>query len=511
MEAQRSETEEPAIADAGLRLELCSISKAFGGVRALDEVSFSLREGEVHGLVGENGAGKSTLMKILAGVHTRYDGQVRLHGKAVRLASPKSAKAHGIGMTYQELSSVGALSVAENLCLGAEPATRMGLVDWRRMYSLGQDHLAQMGVEIDVRSPVEDLPLGLQQIVEIARVTHSGADLLIMDEPTSALSSAEVQRLFAIIRGLKAEGKSIIFISHFLDDVLSICDRVTVLRNGRNVATRDSAGLAKHDLVRHILGTEAHTIEEGYEGAMTLHSQQDAPPALAVRGMSLGQRVRDVSFDLRRGEILGLYGPMGAGHTDVAECLYGLQHASSGEAVLDERPLTRHSPSRAKRRGMGYVSPDRKASLFLDAEIFKNISVVFLRHLVPFVFRTTKEIGLANTMIERLGVRAPSSLRPLRELSGGNQQKVAFARWLTHPIQLLILNEPTRGMDVGAKEEVMRLVKELQTTGVAVLLVTSEPEVAIMHSNRILAFSRGRIVAEFANQTVTKDQLMRCT
>jgi len=494
----------------GTLLELRGISKSFGGVKALDRVDFELRRGEVHGLVGENGAGKSTLMKVLAGVHPRYEGAMFLRGQPVRLASPRSGKLHGIGMIYQELSSIGPLTVAENLFLGDQPRTRFGMIKWNEMFRRGKAHLKTLDMTIDVRTPLEQLPLGLQQLIEIARVVYSGAEILIMDEPTSALSPPEVQRLFDIVRTLKRQGKSIIFISHFLDDVLAICDRVTVLRNGRNVATLDASEVSKHDLVGHMLGAGGVGLGEGYEQAMALRSNAAARPVLEVVNAGRGHRLIDISFVVHEAEILGLYGVMGSGHSLIGECLYGLRRFDTGTAILDGEPLGRIRPTTAKAQGIAYVAPDRTVSLFVGCEVFKNVTVAFLKQLVSFPLRTRREIALADRMVERLKIRTPSSRTLVQNLSGGNQQKVALARWLAHPIRLLILNEPTRGMDVGAKQEVMDIVKQLKQQNVAVLLISSEPETVLANSDRILVVSKGKIAAEFANTTVGKDELMRC-
>ena len=493
----------------GLLLDLRSISKAFGGAKALDRVDFQLRAGEVLGLVGENGAGKSTLMKILAGVHTRYEGEMWLRGQAVRFSSPRSARAHGISMIYQELSSVGALSVAENLFLAEAPYRRCGILNWGELRRRAEALLAELGINIDVQAPFDDLPLGLQQIIEIARVTHGGGDILIMDEPTSALSPSEVQQFFRIVRRLKDMGKSIIFISHFLDDVMAICDRITVLRNGKGVATLVAADSSKHDMIRYMLGDEAHMLEEGHEGVF-LRSDNTRPKVLEVTGGNRGTRLIDADLFVREGEILGLYGALGAGHTLIAECIYGLKPLDEGRIVLDGKPLKHFRPYTAKSRGIAYVSSDRRTSLFPESEIYKNITITFLKSLMPLLLNAKAEIGISDAMIQRLGVKARSSLVALRTLSGGNQQKVALARWLVRPIRLLILNEPTRGMDVAAKEEVIRIVRDLKQGPTSVLLVSSEPETLIASCDRILVFSKGRIVAEFAEQAVTKETIMRC-
>lgn len=496
-------------------LELCGITKYFGGVKALDRVDFALHAGEVHGLVGENGAGKSTLMKILAGVHTRYGGEVRLEQKRVRFTSPKSARAHGIGMIYQELSSVGPLSVAENLCLGQHPRTALGLIDWHEMRRRGRAHLDELGLDIDVHAVVEDLPLGVQQLIEVARVTHSGARILVMDEPTSALSPPEVQRLFDLVQRLKQQGKSIVFISHFVDDVLAICERVTVLRNGRNVDTlyaRDAAlnpAKAKHDVIQLMLGEGRRDIGDSYERGTVLGAANTGPKVLEVRNAGRGGRLSDICLDVREGEVVGLYGLMGSGHSLIGQCLYGLERFETGEIRLDGQAFARIRPPFAKARGVAYVSSDRTASLFLTSEVFKNVTVAFLRQLLSVPMRLRKEIEIADTMVEKLRIVPASSQALLGELSGGNQQKVAFARWLVHPIRALILDEPTRGMDVAAKAEVMRIVRGLRKDKVAILLISSEPETILANSDRILVVSKGTIAHEFTNETVGKDELMR--
>ncbi len=492
-------------------LELRGISKSFAGVRALEGVDFGLREGEVHGLVGENGAGKSTLMKILSGVHASFGGTMLLRGEPVRFSSPRAAKDHGVGMIYQELSSVPALSVAENLCLGDHPRNRMGLVDWKEMLRRGRSHLATLGIEIDVRMAVEKLSLGLQQLVEVARVTHSGADILIMDEPTSALSATEVTRLFDIIETLKRQNKSVIFVSHVLEDVLQICDRITVLRDGRRVDTLESRGTTKGAIVHHMLGDHAKKIEESYEKDFVLKSDPSSKVVLRARGLERKRHLEGVDFDVREGEVLGLFGMMGAGHSTIGRCLYGLERCDAGDLTLDGKHLTPRSCHAAKARGIAYVSPDRTASLFLDAKLYKNITVAFLKQTVSFPLRKIVELGIADRMVKRLRVKTVSSEVALRTLSGGNQQKVALARWLVHPIRLLVLDEPTRGMDVGAKEEVMSLVRELRNEGMGIVLISCEPETIMLNCDRILVLSKGRVSGEFENETVSKAKLLRCT
>ncbi|MFC1736295.1 sugar ABC transporter ATP-binding protein [Candidatus Hydrogenedentota bacterium] len=498
-----------AMAGANI-LELKGISKSFGGVKALDNVDFELRKSEIHGLVGENGAGKSTLMKILSGVHTHYGGEFHLQGKKVHFASPRSSMSHGIGMVYQELSNIAPLSVAENLFLFDHPRTRGGFVSWKTIYELARAYLEESGIGVDARSLLEELPFGMQQLVEIARVVHSGADILILDEPTSALSPAEVASLFELMRNLKERNKSVVFISHFIDDVLEICDRVTILKNGRNVGTFDNEDLTKHFVIQQMLGDAAKDLAESYESDLDIHSDKASPVIAEIKNAGKSASFHDISFSLHEGEILGIYGAMGAGHAQVGECLFGLDAFDVGKIFLEGKPLSSLSPTTAKAKGVAYVASDRATSLFLESEVYKNVSAAFLRKLLSFPLKKRAEVRIAEEMIARLNVKTPSSETFLQNLSGGNQQKVAIARWLVHPIRLLILNEPTRGMDVGAKEEVMRIVKELKKQKVAVLLISSEPETIIANSDRILVMCKGRITEEFANQRVSKDMLMRC-
>jgi len=490
-------------------LELKNVSKRFGGIHALKGIDFDVRSGEVHALVGENGAGKSTMMKILAGVIPDYEGEMLWQGRPVRLRNPRHALDLGIAMIHQELSVMPELTVAENIFLGRQPL-RGGVVDWPRMFSEAEAILAELGYDhVNVRENLERYPLGVHQLVEIARAITSGARLIIMDEPTSALSPMETQRLLELTRKLVEDGdKSVVYISHFLEEVTWVADRITVLRDGEKITTLDAKEADKQELVRLMLGKEAEFFEESYIGSRKVDdSHEAAPPVLQVRGLSKSRAFEDVSFELRAGEILGLYGLIGSGHFELGEALYGLLKPSSGSMELGGSPL-RGSPRRAIDRGVAYVPPSRRTGLFLEKPIYQNISLPWLAKISGFVPAVGKEVRVADEVIKRVGVRPPDPLKEVVFLSGGNQQKVAIARWLVELPKVFVVSEPTRGMDVGAKEEVMRILKEMSAAGVGVLLISSEPETILAAAERILVMAKGRIVEEFVDQSVTKEMLL---
>jgi ribose transport system ATP-binding protein len=484
------------------------VTKRFGGATALSGVDFDLRPGEIHGLIGENGAGKSTLMKILSGVHTPDEGEMLLRGERVRFASPAEAKARGIGMIYQELSCMPALSVAENVFLGNQPATRSGTIDWKRMNREAAEHLGALGIDVDVTSPAGRLSLGGQQLIEIARVVFSGASIIVLDEPTSALSGPEAQRLFGAMAELKSRGASLVFISHFLEDVLAVSDRITVLKNSRKVATLDNAGLSKQDLIALMIGHDADTLAESYEGGVTLPPPIEAAPALDVAGLSQAGAVDDVAFAVHPGEILGIFGNLGGGMTEVARMLFGRTQPTAGTTRLAGQIVAPNSTREAKALGIAYLSENRRATIFPRHEIFKNITLAHLDRIVGGIVRQPREVAIAGDLVRRTGVRPANPMLAAGNLSGGNQQKVVLAKWLTVQPKVLILNEPTRGMDVGAKREVLDLIKALRAEGVAIILISTEPETVLAESDRILVMSKGRITKSFAGERVSKDLLM---
>jgi ribose transport system ATP-binding protein len=489
-------------------LQLSGVGKTFGGVMALRGVDFSLMQGEIHGLVGENGAGKSTLMKIIAGVHAAYQGEMRLDGQVVRFASPRDARAAGIGMVHQELAVVPGLSVAENVHLGTQPVNRFGLVDWRAMRRGAAAHLENLGIGIEPNGLMGALPLGLQQLVEVARILYSGARIIILDEPTSALAPPEVERLFGLLRRLRDAGRSIVFISHFLDDVLAVCDRVTVFRNGQAVATEACATVDKRWIIDRMIGAGHAELEESYLADIALHSRPDARVVLAVDGLSRTRAYQDVSFQVRAGEVLGVYGFLGAGQLDLARALFGILPAESGQIVLDGRVVRLSSAPRARRLGMAFVPESRPMMLFGADPVFCNVTISILDRVDRVWLRPAAERGIALGHVERLRIRPPDVTRPLGTLSGGNQQKVALAKWLTHLPRVLVLSEPTRGMDVGAKDDVVKIVRGLREQGIAIVVVSTEPGTVLALADRILVMKKGSVVHEFADEPVSKDRLM---
>jgi len=492
-------------------LELRNISKRYGGATALDTVDFALRAGEVHGLVGENGAGKSTMMKLLAGVFNDYSGELLLDGKAVRFASPADAQSHGIGMVYQELSTFQHLTVAENLFSRKVP-TQGGIVRWRQMNREAQKLLHELGLDIDVSQRMGELSVGSQQLVEIARVIFSGARIIILDEPTSALSTPETQRLFDFIASLKRQGKTLVFISHFLEDILAITDRITVLKNSRKVTTLPTAEATKHLLVELMIGSEAKILQQMYEeegSAVARQARQLGAVALTVTGLTQPGAFTDIHFDLHQGEILGIFGFMGAGQIQLARCLFGAEQPQSGALTLNGQPLALANTSMARNAGIAYVPENRRNSLMLQQEIFKNITLAHLGKLVPGILQQRREVKIAQEQIRVVGVRPPQPMLNAGALSGGNQQKVVLAKWLTQQPKVLILNEPTRGMDVGAKDEVLTIVQNLRDQGVAILLITTEPETIVRIADRSLVMSKGTLTAELSGDALTKENLMR--
>ena len=489
-------------------LELSAISKSFGGVAALRGVNFTLQSGEIHGLVGENGAGKSTLMKIIAGVHHEFDGTMRLDGADIRLANARAARDAGIGMVHQELSAVRELTVAENVYLGVQPLTRFGTIDWRAMNRGAGEHLAALGIDLDPRTRMGALPLGLQQLVEIARVLFSGARIVILDEPTSALSPPEVERLFGVLRRLREAGRSLIFISHFLDDVLAVCDQVTVFRNGQTVATAACRDVDKAWIIQRMIGAGHDELADSYTGEHQLAVPPAAPTVLDVRNLTCAGAFRDVSLAVHAGEVLGIYGFMGSGQLELARALFGKLRPTSGRIAVAGRPASLRGTARAKRAGIALVPESRRSMLFAQEPVFKNVTISMLERISRIMLRPAAERGIARRLIGELRIRPPTPDRPLGTLSGGNQQKVALARWLTHLPKVLVLSEPTRGMDVGAKDDVVKIVRGLRQQGVGIVVVSAEPETVLALADRILVMKKGSVVREFADEVVSKDRLL---
>jgi ribose transport system ATP-binding protein len=489
-------------------LELKGIGKTFGGVEALRGVDFALLPGEIHGLVGENGAGKSTLMKIIAGVHPEFSGRFLLDGKETRFRSVRDARAAGIAMVHQELSVAPDLSVAENVFLGAQPTNRLGLVQWRRMAREAGEQLARFGIDVDPASRLGDLPIGLQQLIEIARVLFSGARIIILDEPTSALSPPEAERLFATLRRLRDEGTAIVFISHFIEDILRVSDTVTVFRNVHRFTEPEAPETTKGALIEAMIGKGREALEHSYTDDLMLPAANSAPAVLKVDGLSLARSLQDVSFEAHPGEVLGIYGFMGCGQQELSRILFGKLKPDGGTLVVDGAPRTFASTADARRAGVALVPESRRAMLFHQEPVYKNISISILERISALLLKPAREREIAKRQVEQLQIRPPVVGLDLGMLSGGNQQKVALAKWLTYPPRLLVLCEPTRGMDVGAKSDVINIVRGLRDKGLAIIVLSTEPETVLSLADRILVLKRGAVVREFAGEAVSKDRLL---
>ncbi len=484
------------------RAALEGISKRFGATQALDGVSLDLLPGEIHGLVGENGAGKSTLVKILAGVHQPDAGTIRLDGELVELRGPDHARALGIAVVHQEPRLFPDLSVAENVFIGHAPSGRLRTIAWSEMRRQAAALFKELDVRFDVGAPVRGLSMADQQLIEIAKALSVEARVLILDEPTASLSAHEVERLTVIVRGLRARGVAVLFVSHRLDEVFDLCDRATVFRDGRHVITTETSRLTTADLVRHMVGR-----------TVSLFPKVESPTGdivLEADGLTRVGTFRDVSFSVRAGEILGLAGLVGAGRTEVARVLFGLDRADSGDIRLDGKPIAFSSPSAAMDAGIAYLPEDRhQEGLVADFSIAQNVTLPILPRLFPrLLMRTSVERRVAIDDTAQLGVKMTGVDQVVSALSGGNQQKVVLAKWLSTKPRVLILDEPTRGIDIGAKVEVHRIIGELAASGLAIILISSDlPEVLAM-SDRIIVLHEGRITAEIPRARATQERVM---
>ena len=485
-------------------LEMDGISKRFGPVQALSDVTFRVRRGTVHALCGENGAGKSTLVKILAGVHRPDHGTIQLNHEQCSFARPSDAFRAGISMIYQELDLAEDLTVAENIFLGAEPRGALPFSVDRRAMVLGTGELAKrFGFSLDARARVGSLPPGDCQIVEILKALRRGSSLIAMDEPTSSLSEAESVRLFDIVRRLRSQGISIVYISHRLEEVLGLADDISVLRDGRVVHSAPGAGLDIASIVHYMVGRELGEI-------FPRRSASAGAVCLAVRELSSAEGIRDISFEIRRGEIVGMAGLIGAGRTEVARAVFGVVPLTSGEIFLNGSAVRIGSPADAIRLKIALLTEDRKRTgLCLDLSCCWNITLPSLSMLGMGTFvRPAQELSIAAEAASRVNVKWASPLAPADSLSGGNQQKLLVARWLLANPDVVIFDEPTRGIDVGAKREIYSLLNGLAEKGKAILLISSELPELFGVADRILVMRRGRLVADMAARDTTPDEVM---
>lgn len=487
------------------RLRLEHITKTYPGVRAVNDVTLEAYPGEVLALVGENGAGKTTLMNILSGAVQPDTGVIWLDGQPVKVDNPRSALDLGISMIHQELALIPQLDAARNMFLGREPRRRTAVfVDWKRLEAEAARELQELGIDLPLNVPVSELSVAQQQLVEIAKALSLQARIIILDEPTSSLSDKEAEALYRLIRDLKSRGVTLIFVSHRMEEVFAVSDRVAIMRDGSLVAVSATSETTPEQVVRAMVGRE---LQDYYSKRM---STQAGEVVLEVRHLRRGREVRDVSFVLRRGEIVGMAGLVGAGRSNVARILFGIDRPEAGEILLEGKPVELKSPQDAIERGVGYVPEDRKAQgLFLAQSVRSNLGVILYRSLSRLSFVKFSKIGqLATDMSRRLNIRTPSLRQKVRYLSGGNQQKVLIARWLELNPKVLILDEPTRGVDVGAKAEIHALIGELAAQGKAILMISSELPEVLGVSDRVLVMHEGRIVAEFSREEATQDKVM---
>ncbi|BDO43873.1 sugar ABC transporter ATP-binding protein [Cellulomonas sp. NTE-D12] len=491
-------------------LEARGVSKSFPGVKALSDVSITVRAGEVHALVGENGAGKSTLIKILTGVYQCDSGELRHRGEPVTFADPRAAQAAGISTIYQELDLVPMQSAARNLYLGREPRTRLRLVDFARMRREANALLDDYQIRADVDVPLNTLGLGTQQMISVARAVALHANVVIMDEPTSSLESREVETLFGIIRRLRSEGVAIVYVSHRLDELYRICDTVSVLRDGRLVHTGPMAELPRVQLVATMLGRELQT---------ALHRSAPGggdrivagPPVLELRGLTRRNRLHDVSLEVHRGEVVGLGGLLGAGRSETGMAVLGAQELDSGAVLVEGKPIRTGSPGAAIEAGVALLPEDRKLEGILpNLSIRDNIAIAALPRMSRLGLVSDKRIDqLVEHFMARLHIRATGPGQKVSTLSGGNQQKVMLARWLCLSPRVLVLDEPTRGIDVGTKFEVRQTIDELAAEGLAVLLISSETEELVDESDRIVVLKDGAVVAVLDGDDISEHDLVQ--
>ena len=486
-------------------LEMRDIVKRFPGVLAVDRGQLTLRPGEVHCLVGENGAGKSTLMKVLAGAIPMDSGEIRLSGEPASITSPHQAQQLGISMIYQEFNLSPFLSVAENIFLGREP--RLGktpFINWSKMYRDARELLGRVRTDLDVRRPINECSVAQQQVVEIAKALSFRSKVIVMDEPSATLTERELTALFDLIRGLKKDGIGMIYISHRLEEIFEIGDRVTVMRDGQYIGTNDVAEVRRENIIHMMVGRE---LKDEFPKEQFERGEE----VLRVEGLGIAGAFQDLSFSLHKGEIIGLTGLVGAGRTEVARAIFGADRLQTGQIFLDKHPVTVSSPQDAIRQGIGLLTEDRKTQgLVLGMTVRENTTLANLDALVKFFFvDRARERQVTLKYVDDLRIKTPTIEQATQNLSGGNQQKVVLAKWLFTGCRVLIFDEPTRGIDVGAKVEIYKLMNELVRNGVCILMISSElPEVLGM-CDRILVMHEGRLAGELTRAEADQERIMR--
>jgi ribose transport system ATP-binding protein len=487
---------------------MTGISKAFSGVPALSAASLEIEPGEVHGLIGQNGAGKSTIIKVLTGVYRRDAGEIEFAGRPLEIRTPRDAQEAGIATIHQELNLVPLRSVTENVTMGYEPRRR-GLINWKAAHARTCEILARFGVELDVRAPLGTFPTAIQQLVAIARAVSLNARLVIMDEPTSSLDDREVEVLFGVVRGLRAAGVAVLYVSHFLDELFAVCDRVTVMRDGRTVAVRRLGETSKVALIADMLGRPVADIEAAGMTELGGGGARQGEPILKAAGIASARNLRRVDVTVRRGEIVGLGGLLGSGRTETARAIFGLDALTAGAVRVGGRPGPA-SPAAAIAAGLGFLTEDRKAEgIVPDMSLRENMTLALLPRLTRRgAVRRGEERALVERFVRELGIKAAHIDQPIRELSGGNQQKALIARWLATAPDLLLLDEPTRGVDVGAKREIQAIIRRFVDAGHGVLLISSEFEELVEGADQVVVLRDGRSVTTLHNAGLTEDALV---
>ena len=486
-------------------LQMRGVSKAFPGVKALDQVDFTVYPGEVLALVGENGAGKSTLMKILSGVYTMDEGEIFFEGKPITISGPLASQRIGISIIYQELNVLNNLNIAENLFVGREKVGKNGLVDRQRTHREARTLLDEVKLSLDTRTLMGRLSTAQKQMVEVARALSFNARLIIMDEPTSSLTDTETRTLFDITRRLKERGVAVVFISHRMAEIFQISDRVTVMRDGQMITSLDTADTNEAEIISAMVGREVDNLFDKSDAKI-------GDVALEVKNLSSKDGyLQDISFSLRAGEILGFAGLVGAGRSEVMRAVFGIDPRQTGDIYVRGKKAAINGTTDALRHGMGFVPEDRKEqALILNMTVKKNMSLAALDRVSNGWFiDKPRENALVDRFVEMLRVKTPSVEQTIKNLSGGNQQKVVIAKWMANEPSILLLDEPTRGIDVGAKKEIHRLMAELASQGVAIIMISSELPEIIGMSDRIIVMHEGRIKGEFPHRNVTQEEIMQ--
>ena len=487
-------------------LRLKNIRKEFPGVLALDDVSLEAKAGSVHALMGENGAGKSTLIKILAGAYSKDQGTILFDNKEVNIDNPNDSLNLGIKVVYQEIALIPEFTVAENIFLEKFPVNSLGIVNWKKLYNDCNNLLKKIGFNLNIKAKVVDLSISEQQIVEIARAIFQNALVVVMDEPTSSLTPNEIEKLFEVIENLKKNNIAIIYITHKIDEIFKIANEVTVLRDGKLISNRDINDTSEEILIQDMVGRK---VEQKFDRP----NKSFDKVLMNIKNISTKSKLKDISFDLYKGEILGFFGLMGAGRTELAKAIYGYDNISNGSIEVDGQIFKKFNTQTMVKNGVGYVTEDRKGEgIIKDMNLRENMSLPSLEIFEKFLtINKSKEKKISNQYIDKFEVKTPSSERLITLLSGGNQQKILLSRWLIRNLKIIILDEPTRGVDIGAKTEILRLINDLAKDGLSVILMTSEMNDLLTLSDRIIVMAGGKISKEFNRNDATQEEIFKAS